>query len=420
MKGTSARGLIFDQDREQADILQRSEKNRAENVMIVDMVRNDMGRIADPGSVYVSRLFEVEQYPTVFQMTSTVECRSSATFPDILKALFPCASITGAPKIRTMQIIKELELGPRGVYTGCIGYVSPGRKARFNVAIRTVCVDKQEGTAEYGVGGGIVWDSNVENEYEECRVKTAVLMEKTPDFELLESILWEPENGYFLLERHLSRLKRSAEYFGFVVNLPEIKRCLTEQAKRMAGEDEQNYLPTPSTIDHHLSAIVPSTQGLGTTAEPSTMRSFKLRLRVTDEGKVAIEREPLSDTTSMRPWRVTLAEHSIDSKNPFLYHKTTNRVVYDRARLSAAGYDDILLWNEHGEITESTMANVVIERDGKLVTPPVKCGLLPGLFREWLLDHGEIEEGIVTVEDVRNAERLFLINSVRKWISATI
>lgn len=380
MKGTSARGLTFEQDKELADVLWRSEKNRAENVMIVDMVRNDMGRIADPGSVWVPHLFEIERYPTVFQMTSTVACTTSASFADIVKALFPCASITGAPKIRTMQIIKELEQEPRGIYTGCIGCLSPGRRAEFNVAIRTVSLDKDHGTAEYGVGGGIVWDSDARNEYEECRIKSKVLMTEVPNFELLESILWEGNKGYFLLDRHLERLRRSAEYFGFVIDLPEIRERLMQEVDIMGGQ------------------------------------SYKVRLRLTEEGEITIERKLLSDLASTRPWSVTFVEEPIDSGNRFLYHKTTNRAVYNRTRLSAGGCDDVLLWNEGGKITESTVANIVIKKDGKYVTPPVKCGLLAGVFREWLLKRGEIEEGVITREDVENADKVFLINSVRKWI----
>lgn len=394
MKGTSKRGLTFEQDRDLADILRSSEKDRAENVMIVDMVRNDMGRIADTGSVHVPHLFDIERYPTVFQMTSTVACTTSASFADIIKALFPCASITGAPKVRTMQIIKELERGPRGVYTGCIGCLSPGRKAEFNVAIRTVSLDKDQGMAEYGVGGGIVWDSDAQNEYDECRVKAAVLTSEVPDFELLETILWEGKKGYFLLDRHLKRLKRSAEYFAFVADLTEIRERLMQEAASMGGQ------------------------------------RYKVRLCVTEVGKVAIEEQPLLEKDCHKPWRVAMATDPIDSGNPFLYHKTTNRAVYDRAGVSAGGCDDVLLWNEHGEITESTVANIVIEKNGnpasprlrrtKRVTPPAKCGLLPGIFREWLLDRGEIEEAVVTVEDLRNAEKVFLINSVRRWIDAKL
>lgn len=380
MKGTARRGMTLQQDKELAEALHESEKNRAENIMIVDMVRNDMGRVAEPGTVHVPEQFSIERYPTVFQMTSEVESTTSAPFADIMKALFPCASITGAPKVRTMQIIKELEPEPRGIYTGCIGYLGPGRKAEFNVAIRTVHIDKERSVAEYGVGGGIVWDSDAENEYEECRVKAAVLTAEAPRFELLETLLWDGKQGYFLLEGHLARLRASAEYFGFNVDVEQIReRLMVESA------------------------------GLGE-------RKFRVRLCVGEDGTASIEKTSLPDTSLPGQWKMALAKEPVDSTSRFLYHKTTNRGVYERARLAVPGYDDALLWNERGEVTESTIANVVIEKDGRRVTPPVSSGLLPGVFRQWLLERGEIEEEVVKVDDLVNVDRIFLINSVRKWV----
>jgi len=384
MKGTSKRGLTIEQDRELADRLRRSAKDRAENVMIVDMVRNDMGRIAEPGSVHAASLFDIERYPTVFQMISTVTCRSSASFVDIVRALFPCASITGAPKVRTMQVIKELERGSRGVYTGCVGYLSPGRRAQFNVAIRTVSVDKRKGILEYGVGGGIVWDSDAENEYEECQVKAGILMSQAREFKLLESMLWEKGKGYFLLDSHLKRLVRSAEYFDFTLDLREVKSRLTQTALTLGLE------------------------------------KCKIRLCVTRDGGILIDAAQISDSTVKRMWRLGLVETPVDSQNPFLYHKTTNRAVYENALSTEKGCDDVLLWNERGEVTETTIANVVIERCGERVTPPVECGLLPGVFRQWLRDHGEIRENVVRLEDLQHADRIHAINSVRTWIPAEI
>ena len=231
MKGTAARGRTLQEDLKQAARLQNSEKNRAENLMIVDMIRNDLGRVARTGSVRVPRLFEIERYPTVFQMTSTVTASSPAPFADIMAALFPCASVTGAPKPRTMEIIAELEQTPRRVYTGCIGFLSPGRQAQFNVAIRTILIDRERKRAEYGVGGGILWDSTVDDEYEECRIKARVLTSGYPEFSLLETILWTPDRGYYLLERHLARLRDSAAYFGFSVDLGRIRDLLISRGK---------------------------------------------------------------------------------------------------------------------------------------------------------------------------------------------
>ncbi|TNF84270.1 MAG: aminodeoxychorismate synthase component I, partial [Acidobacteria bacterium] len=219
MKGTAPRGRYPEEDQRRGEWLRHSAKNRAENLMIVDMVRNDLGRIARPGSVEVTSLFELERYPSIHQLTSTVEARTEASLAEIFTALFPCASITGAPKVRTMELIHQLEQEPRGVYTGAVGCVGPERQAHFNVAIRTVQIDRRAGIAEYGAGGGIVWDSVAADEYRECRTKTLVLTQVEPEFSLLETLLCEPETGLFLLDRHLDRLRASALYFDRPVDL---------------------------------------------------------------------------------------------------------------------------------------------------------------------------------------------------------
>jgi para-aminobenzoate synthetase/4-amino-4-deoxychorismate lyase len=383
MKGTARRGKTTAEDRALAAALAGSEKERAENVMIVDMVRNDMGRVAVPGSVEVERLFEVERYPTVFQLTSTVAARTSASVSGILHGLFPCASITGAPKVRTMEIIRELEGAPRGIYTGSIGVMAPGRKAWFNVAIRTVMVDKRAGCAEYGVGGGIVWDSAAGDEYQECMNKARVLTADYPAFELIETLLWEGETGYFLFDRHLERLADSAAYFDFRMDREAVRGHLLETGRRW-GE-----------------------------------RTGKVRLLLSRDGRVRAEASDLPAVDPARPRRLAFAAEPVDSGDVFLYHKTTHHPARGRsaeALGAAQGADDVLLWNERGEVTESTIANVVVERGGRKLTPPVASGLLAGVFRGWLLDQGEIEEGVLTIDDVRRAERVFLINSVRKWM----
>ena len=223
MKGTAARGRTQAEDLAQAQALQASEKERAENVMIVDMVRHDLGRVAQTGSVKVARLFEVEKYPTIWQMTSTIEAQTEAGLGEIFRALFPAASVTGAPKVRTMQIIAELEPLPRRLYTGTIGFFAPGRRAQFNVAIRTLLANRRTGCAEYGVGSGITWDSDPEAEWQECRAKARILAPPVPAFSLLETMRWTPEEGYFLLERHLERLQDSALYFGFRLDLAALR-----------------------------------------------------------------------------------------------------------------------------------------------------------------------------------------------------
>ncbi|HLF89382.1 MAG TPA: aminodeoxychorismate synthase component I [Anaerolineales bacterium] len=391
MKGTAPRGRTLAEDQVNADWLYHSEKNRAENVMIVDMVRNDMGRIAEIGSVHVPRLYEIEHYPTVLQMTSTVECRTRASLPEIFTALFPCASITGAPKIRTMKIIRELEPEPRGVYTGAIGFIAPGRRGRpmraqFNVAIRTVVVDTQTGQAEYGTGSGIVWDSDPADEYGECLLKTRVLVVRRPTFDLLESLLWTPEQGFFLLKRHLARLQDSAEFFDFPFHEDNIRTKLVEITA---------FLTTP----------------------------HKIRLLLDSTGKISLETHPISSSPfplfpfSTHPpcLSAALAPSPISSTDIFLFHKTTHRQIYDQAHAACSGFDEVLLWNERGEVTEFTASNVVIQLGEQCYTPPVTCGLLPGTFRAELLEKGIVTEQVIRVEELTGAEAIWAVNSVRGW-----
>jgi len=377
MKGTAPRGRSVSEDKDQMEWLYNSEKNRAENLMIVDMIRNDLGRIARYGSVRVNCLYEVEQYPTLFQMTSSVSARTDASFSRIIAALFPCASVTGAPKIRTMEIITELESTPRRIYTGCIGFLSPGRKAQFNVAIRTVLIDRQSELAEYGVGGGIVWDSITEEEYDECLVKARIVNASRPEFSLLETLLWTPEGGYFLLDRHLNRLRDSAAYFNFPIDLSRIRERL--------NSEEDNRPP----IRH------------------------RIRLLVDGEGKVSLEEKLYPELSRRQPVRIKLADSPVDSNDPFLRHKTTHREIYKKARAACPGCEDVLLWNEREEITETCIANFILERDGELITPPVNSGLLPGTMRASLIESGEIREEIIPVEDLRKNDKIYLINSVQ-------
>ena len=380
MKGTIARGLWYEQDRENAARLHGSEKDRAENVMIVDMVRNDMGRVAGTGSVEVTGLFDVERYPTLWQMTSTVRCTTGAGITDVFRALFPPASITGAPKARTMQIIREIEDSPRTIYTGAIGCITSPRTAQFNVAIRTVVIDKRTRAAEYGTGGGIVWDSTSESEFKECATKARILTCSRPEFSLLETLLWTPEDGYFLLERHLLRLSNSAEYFDYSVDIDAIQETLIASA---AG------LPA---------------------------RPHKVRLIVPEEGPPILDIQPIAQRRQVS--RVCLAKRPVDSSDPFLYHKTTLRRTYEQALEACPGYDDVLLWNERGEITESCIANIVVEISGEYFTPPVHCGLLPGVYRSLLLEQGKVKERVIRVDELPVCTEISLINSVSmQWMA---
>ncbi len=392
MKGSARRGRTLAEDEAQIAWLAQSEKNQAENVMIVDMIRNDMGRVAVTGSVSVPHLFTVERYPTILQMTSTVTAATNASVTDILRHMFPCASITGAPKVRTMELIRELEPQPRGVYTGSIGYIAPGRQARFQVAIRTAIINHQSQRAVYGVGSGIVWDSDATDEWAECQLKAKIVTIKTPSFSLLESILWEARNGYFLLPDHLARLSASAVYFGIPLDMAGIEQALTTFAARLRVNS-------------------------------------KVRLTVDQAGVWEITAERLPQQSTRRPVRLGLSPVPINSSDIWLYHKTTQRAVYTVARAARPDCDDVLLWNERGELTETTTANIVLALDGVLVTPPVTCGLLPGVLRASLL-RGDtllptpgdlpVQERILTPSDLDRCQAIYLINSVRRWRHARL
>jgi para-aminobenzoate synthetase/4-amino-4-deoxychorismate lyase len=382
MKGTAQRGLLNEDDLAMGTWLQNSEKNRAENVMIVDMARNDLGRIARTGSVRVPDLFRVEKYPTVWQMTSLVQAETDARMAEIFAALFPAASITGAPKIRTMEIIAELENSPRQLYTGTIGYFTAERKAQFNVAIRTLLIDKRNGRAEYGTGGGIVWDSQADSEWEETRTKARILHEEPQKFDLLETMRWDPEDGWFLIDLHLTRLGRSAEYFDYAYDEDTVRGALHEAEARFAPEAQ------------------------------------RVRLTLKPNGRTRIEHTPLNPMP--RYWKVGLARTPVDAENRFLYHKTAHRVIYENAMAECPGCQDALLFNREGELTESCIANLFLEIEGELLTPPGEAGLLPGIYREWLLALGRATEQTLRIEDLRRAERVWLANSVRGMWEAQV
>lgn len=383
MKGTAARGRTLAEDEAQARWLHHDPKNRAENVMIVDMLRNDLGRVAETGSVRVPALFETERYPTVWQMTSTVTAETRASLAQLLAALFPCASVTGAPKRSTMQIIRALEATPRRAYCGAIGFVLPGGRAQFNVAIRTVLIDRTLGQAEYGVGSGVVWDSVAADEWAECQVKSRVLRAKLPAFALLESLRWEPATSYFLLDRHLRRLRDSAVYFGFALDEAAICARLEALARTLP--------PVP----------------------------HKVRLLVEREGGLHVEAAPLPEA-EVQPVRLALAPAPVASSDAFLFHKTTHRRVYDESRAARPEADDVVLWNERSEITETCLANLAVKLEGKWWTPPVEAGLLPGVYRAELLATGRLRERVLRTGDLQRAEALAVLNSVRLWRPAVL
>ena len=385
MKGTAPRGRSAAEDRAQLAALRACAKNRAENLMIVDMARNDLGRVARPGTVQTLRLCEPEKFPTVWQLVSAVAAETDASVSEIFSAAFPPASITGAPKARTMRIIADLETSPRQAYTGAIGFLSPGRRAQFNVAIRTLLLDVRSRAAEYGVGGGIVWDSDRDAEQAECRTKARILSAPPrPPFSLLETMLWTPADGIRLLELHLARLRDSADYFDFPFDESRLR----------------------ADIDNLVRALPPEPQ--------------RLRLLLAEDGTPTLQVQPLAPLGSGPIYRVALARRPIDRADVFLCHKTTNRRIYEDAKADFPGHDDVLLYNAENEVTESTIATLAVEIDGALCTPPVDCGLLPGVARAELLARGVLRERPISLELLRSAPRLFLLNSIRGLFPAVL
>jgi para-aminobenzoate synthetase/4-amino-4-deoxychorismate lyase len=381
MKGTAPRGTTPAEDEEIKRALVADEKSRAENLMIVDLLRNDVGRIAKMGSVKVESLFSVETYRSLHQMTSTVaaDLKPGLQFGDILRALFPCGSVTGAPKIRAMQIIHEVERGPRGLYTGSIGYLAPNGNFAFNVAIRTAVIDA-EGRGEVGIGGGIVADSKEESEFNECLLKLDFFRRATEPPGLIETMLHD-ERGFWLLERHLARLSRSAAHFGYRYIREEAMAALNQAVKDKPG-------------------------------------ALRVRLVLTPEGRAIAAAVPLP---AVKPLRFMLADDRMDSGDPLLRYKTTRRAIYDMPREEAAkffGADEVIFRNERGELTEGSFTNIFIERDGTLLTPALSCGLLPGTLREQLIAEGKAHEAVLTPRDLASADKIYLGNSVRGLVPA--
>jgi para-aminobenzoate synthetase/4-amino-4-deoxychorismate lyase len=301
-----------------------------------------------------------------------------------LQALYPSGSVTGAPKIRTLEIIQALEDSPRQIYTGAIGFVSPGPEAVFNVAIRTLLVDTQTGVAELGVGSGITYDSSPEAEYQECLLKAQFLSQSRPEFSLLESILYDHSTGFSLLDRHFLRLADSAVYFGFRFDEREIRAAL-----------------------HRLAELLPAGR-------------FKIRLVLHRDGRFRMTHESLADSDPHQLLKIALAAEPVDSREVFLFHKTTQRQAYEIRKVSRPDVDDVLLMNEKGELTESTMANLLVRLDGEDYTPPVACGLLAGTLRAELITQGKLSERVLRPEDLQQAQAIFLINSVRGWMAARV
>ena len=378
MKGTAPRAPQPSADKDICHWLCHDEKSKAENLMIVDLLRNDLSRISEIGSVKVTDLFTVETYPTLHQMTSTIESQLTpgTQFSNIIQALFPCGSVTGAPKVKAMEIINALETEPRGVYTGAVGYASAADGMRFNVAIRTLTLG-QDGTGKMGIGSGIVYDSKAQDEWAECHLKANFVT--APDqapFDLLETLKWSSNEGFVLLDKHLERLQDTADYFGYPLDIKAVKQALETAAS--GAED------------------------------------LRVRLTLNAAGVVKITTQPLSGCDEMT---YTVSDQIVDLDTPFTYHKTTNRAFYDKAR-AAQTADEVLFLNADGHLCEGSITNIFVEKNGQLLTPPVSAGILPGTLRCKLLETGQVLEAALTLKDLSPPNTVYLGNSVRGLVKA--
>ena len=395
MKGTIGRGCTRAEDKKNSLFLQTDLKSLAENVMIVDLLRNDLGRIAQKGKVHPTSLFDVEVYNSLLQMTSTIKAETPKDLglQELFKALFPCGSVTGAPKIRTMEIIRELEDEPRGVYTGAIGFLGPQGQASFNVPIRTVVLNGSKG--KMGIGSGIVADSDPMQEWQECLLKGEFLTKAKQPFELIETLLWQPESGLAFATEHGKRLMKSAQYF--------------------------NYVFDPQRYTDILQA-----------EETKLYETSRVRLTLNKEGQFTIHTTPCPppapftpkpDTTTQQKVCLSLSKRS--STDPFLYHKTTNRKRYNDTwhQATKAGFLDALFCNERDEVTEGCISNIFVLKDGLLLTPPISAGLLPGVFRQYLLINfpNQVKEKTLYKTDILDKKNILCIgNSVRGLITVKL
>lgn len=404
MKGTMSRGRTNAEDALRQEALRTDPKNKSENIMIVDLLRNDLGRLLynnkqeeSRGRVQPQSLFDVEVYESLLQMTSTIDgvleqsgrertATGPLSFRRLIKALFPCGSVTGAPKIRTMEIIHELEQEPRGVYCGAVGYAGPEQSC-FNVPIRTV--ELKKGKGRMGIGSGIVTDSIAEDEWEECLLKGNFLTRNETDFQLIETMLWQPEQGYFLLDYHLERLRDSARYFHFSCDTEELHALLEQTAAELTRDAQKN----------------------------EGGQQWRVRLLLHRDSRLEISSTRLPAASRQEPVELILSREQIDARDPHRLHKTTRREIYSREYQRAAeqGYHDVLFSNTAGEITEGAISNIFIrlKKNDLLLTPPVSCGLLAGTYRRMLLEQGKAREQILRMEDLRKAEELYAANSLR-------
>lgn len=377
MKGTAARGMERGGDALSLARLAADPKERAENLMIVDLLRNDLGMISETGSVRVEALFDVETYPTLHQMTSTItaELKPDTGLLQLFRALFPCGSVTGAPKRKTMEILASLEARPRGVYCGAIGMVAPGNEAIFSVPIRTLVCDLETHAVTMGVGSGITWDSDPRAELAECHTKMGFAGSSLPDSGLIESLRCE-QGSCARMERHLERMAWSARRIGIPFDLEEAESVLTTHAAALSGVN-------------------------------------KVRLLLSAQGALSVTSGPIKADEG--PLRIALSATAVDPGDLSLYLKLSERSSYEAVKGAHPDADEVVMTNTRGELTEGTFHNLVLKLNGRLVTPPVPSGLLPGVMRGALLDEGVIAEQVLYPADLEAAEEIWLINSVRGW-----
>jgi para-aminobenzoate synthetase / 4-amino-4-deoxychorismate lyase len=375
MKGTAARGADDAADRAAKEALAASPKNRAENLMIVDLLRNDLGRIAELGSVAVSGLYDVETYPTLHQMVSTVAARlkPGTGMAEIVRALFPSGSVTGAPKLRVMECLHELEDSPRGIYCGAIGCFAPDGSARFNVAIRTLTI--AGGRGELGIGGAVVQDSTAADEYGECLLKAHYYEAKRRPLQLIETLRWEPGAGFVRLDLHLARMERSAECLGLAFDETRARAALAKAVG--AGE------------------------------------ALRLRLTLDEVGAFACTAALLGPGKDC--WTYTISPRRVSSRDLLARHKTSWREHYDSEQLPP-GCDEAIFLNERGDVAEGSRTNVFVERDGRLLTPPLSAGVLAGVLRASLIAAGRCREAVLMPQDLQGT--VYLGNSLRGLIRA--
>ncbi|HIP40619.1 MAG TPA: aminodeoxychorismate synthase component I [Desulfocapsa sulfexigens] len=407
MKGTMKRGRDMKEDLENCETLQRDIKNRSENVMIVDLLRNDLARLTHQfgdAKVVTRSLFDVERYESVLQMTSTIYAETkdsvlkSVGMYDILKALFPCGSVTGAPKIRTMEIVRELEEFPRGIYTGAIGYFAPDGTAAFNVPIRTIRLSGSKG--EMGIGSGIVHDSDPEQEWQECLLKAHFLTKPVPEFVLIETFLLVPDKGFWLLDEHLERLEKSAKYFCFNFSVKEVLASL-------------HILETEETVEnqcHRVRLTLAKDGTVKTTFQPCDPPAIR-----------SLPEKPQASLVSLPC--VGLSEKRVESSLPWFFHKTSRRDLFQEefAEATAHSLFDMIFLNEREEVTEGCISNLVVFLDGRYYTPPVSSGLLAGTMRARLLaEPVSVQEKVLTLDDLHQATALFCCNSVRGLVQVLL